>query len=238
MIQVGCDQPTSKLAIEMAEKYESMWATVGLHPTDVKDVSDMETEIRWMKDLLEKSKKVVAIGETGIDYYHEPYDALAQQEAFRMQCELAKEYGLPVIVHLRNTKRPVDGRAELNEAEQDCLNVLDQVEMPEGKVIFHCFSGGTKMAQDIIARGWLLSFSGVVTYPGSAELREIAAMVPDGQFVVETDCPFLPPQKYRGERNEPSYVLETARVVAEARGVSLDEVERLTDANGKQVFGV
>lgn len=242
MVQVGCDEETSIQAMQMAGQYEFMWATVGLHPTEVKDLNKADLEsgsfLQWIKRLVVSSEKIVAIGEIGIDYYHEPYDREAQMQALQLQCEVAQEVDLPVVIHLRATKRPEEGRDGMNEAERDCLHVLDEVGMKEDKVVFHCFSGGNAMAEEIVKRGWLISFSGVVTYPNSSELREIAAEIPLEQIVVETDCPFLPPQQYRGERNEPSYVIETARIVAQARGIELNEFERASDNNAKRVFGI
>lgn len=242
MVQVGCDEETSEQAVKLAEQYDFMHATVGLHPTEVKEVGVESLEsgvfLDWMRKLLDFSDKIVAIGEIGIDYYHEPYDRKGQMMALKLQCELAQEVNLPVVIHLRATKRPEEGRDGMNEAERDCLEVLDDVGMKADKVVFHCFSGGKAIARAIIERGWLISFSGVVTYPNSSELREIAAEIPLEQIVVETDCPFLPPQPHRGERNEPSYVVKTAKVVAEVRGIELGEFDKVSDENAKRLFDI
>jgi TatD DNase family protein len=266
MIQVGCEEESSRHSVAFAEKYEGMWATVGLHPTELNEEGPMirakgqdeekmkmkdpfdsaqgkDEDLRrgklgWIRELLEASKKIVAIGETGIDYYHQPCDVEAQKWGLKYQCELAQEFDLPVIVHLRMNKRPVAGEDGLNQAEHDVLEVLDAVGMAPDKVVFHCFSGSLKMAEEVVQRGWVISFSGVVTYPNAGELREVAQMLPEDNIVVETDCPFLPPQAHRGERNEPAYVKETAQVVAQARGVSLEELEEVTDANAGRVFGL
>jgi len=237
MVQVGCDEASSRQAVELADAHEGMWSTVGLYPNDHEHWHDGQA-LKWMRELIGASEKVVAIGETGIDYYRSAEQADIQQEMLREQCKLAQEHDLVVIIHNRHTKRPVDSPDGLNPAETDVLKVLDEVQMAPDKVIFHCFSGGLVMAKEIIERGWMISFSGVVTYPNAGELREVAAMVPDDQFVVETDCPFLPPQKYRGERNEPAFVKETALVVSQSRGMSLEQVDQLTDANAKRVFGI
>jgi TatD DNase family protein len=240
MIQVGCEEESSRHSVEFAERYDGMYATVGFHPTECNDqsVSMTNEQFKWIRELLETSKKIVAIGETGIDYYHQPYDVEAQKWGLKYQSELAQEFDLPVIVHLRMNKRPVAGEDGLNQAEHDVLEVLDAVGMTADKVVFHCFSGSLKMAKEVVKRGWVISFSGVVTYPNAGELREVAQMLPEDKIVVETDCPFLPPQAYRGERNEPAYVKETALVVAQARGVSVEEIEKVTDANAGRVFGV
>jgi len=141
-----------------------------------------------------------------------------------------------VIIHNRHTKRPVDAADGLNPAEVDCLKVLDQVGMPPDRVIFHCFSGGLAMAEEVVKRGWVISFSGVVTDPKAGELREVARILPEEKIVVETDCPFLPPQVHRGERNEPSFVVETAAVVAQTREMETARFEQLTDENARRVF--
>lgn len=237
MVQVGCEEVSSGDAVRMAEQYDFMYATVGLHPTDSEAWQDGKA-LEWMKRLLGSSEKIVAIGETGIDYYHSADSAEIQKVMLKEQCLLAQEHDLPVIVHLRMNKRPVEGEDGLNQAEHDCLEVLDSVQMAADKVIFHCFSGSLLMAREAIKRGWLISFSGVVTYPNAGELRDVAAEIPLDKIVVETDCPFLPPQAHRGERNEPSYVVETAQVVAEARGISLENLEKATDDNAKRVLGV
>ncbi len=239
MIQVGCEEESSRHSVSFAERYENMYATVGFHPTECNDqFTNPNVQLKWIRELLESSQKIVAIGETGIDYYHQPYDLEAQKWGLKYQCELAQEFDLPVIVHLRMNKRPVAGEDGLNQAEHDVLEVLDAVGMKEDKVVFHCFSGSLKMAEEIVKRGWVISFSGVVTYPNAGELREVAHMLPADKIVVETDCPFLPPQAHRGERNEPAYVKETAQVVAQARGVSLEELEKATDVNAGRVFGI
>lgn len=237
MVQVGCDQQSSKASVELAEKYAQCYATVGLHPNDHDHWNDGKA-LDWMRELLDQSEKIVAIGETGIDYYRSAEEALIQQKMLAGQCQLANEYRLPVIIHNRHTKRPQEGVDGLNPAEEDVLKVLDELSMKPDKVIFHCFSGSLQMAQQVVERGWIISFSGVVTYPNAGELREVAQMVPEGQFVVETDCPFLPPQKYRGQRNEPAYIAETALVVAQARSQSVEQIEQLTDANASRIFGL
>lgn len=232
MLQVGCDEQSSRKSVELAEQYEGLYAIVGVHPTEVgKDTG----KLNWMRDLIRSSKKVVGIGETGIDYYHEPYDAELQQETFRSQCEIAQEFGLPVVVHLRMGKnaQELSGRTP---AERDCLKVLDEVGMKPGKVLFHCFSGDRGMAEEVLKRGWFISFSGVLTYPNAGELREVAKICPLDRMVVETDSPFLSPQKYRGQRNEPAYVVEVAKVIAELKGLSLEEIEKATDENARLFF--
>ena len=125
----------------------------------------------------------------------------------------------------------------LSKAEQECLKVLDEAKMPSDKVIFHCFPGGLDFAREVLDRGWVISFAGPITYPGAGESREVVKMVPLDKILVETDCPFLAPQKYRGGRNEPAYVVETARKVAEIKGVGDEELNRRIMENAGRVFG-
>ncbi|MDP2691678.1 MAG: TatD family hydrolase [bacterium] len=237
---VGCDEESSRASVKLASEYGSLYATVGLHPTDGK-YWEGKKSIAWMRELIESGDKVVGVGETGIDYFHEPFDSGLQQEMFREQCLLAQEFDLPVVVHLRMGKQSsqlAEGRGQLNEAEQDCLQILDEVGMVEGKVLFHCFSGDRQMAEEVLKRGWFLSFSGVLTYPNASELREVVKMVPIDRIVVETDCPFLAPQKYRGERNEPAYVVETAQMIAKLKEMEIGEVDTVLDANARRLFGI
>lgn len=242
MIQVGCDEKSSRQSIELAERHEGMYATVGLHPVEndrhpsllSKSNSSYGTTgkdgLNWIRDLVKSSGKVVAIGETGLDYYHEPFDAEVQKSLFREQCLIAQEFDLPVVVHHRGSK--------LNPVEKDTLKVLDEAGMKPGKVVFHCFSGDRNMAEEVLKRGWYISFSGVVTYPNAVELREVAKICPMDRILVETDAPFLSPQKNRGARNEPAYVVETAKLIAELKGISLKEFENLTDENAKMLFSL
>lgn len=246
MICVGCDEESSRRSVELAREYDSVYAAVGLHPTEIKIPSSKgqspNIDLVWMKVLRELSDKVVAIGETGIDYYHEPYDPELQKAMFREQCLLAQEFDLPVIVHLRNARHPSrnkeSGHFSLEQAELDCLHVLEEVDMKPGKVIFHCFSGNRMMAEAVLERGWYISLSGVVTYPKAEELREVVKITPLDKLLVETDCPFLTPQKYRGGRNEPSYVIEVAKRIAELKGLSYQELEKNLEKNTNKVFGL
>jgi TatD DNase family protein len=237
MIQVGCDEKSSRQSIELAEKYEGMYATVGLHPNDHASWEDGKA-LEWMKALLSSSKKVVALGETGLDYYRSAEHAAVQEAMLRGHASLAQEFDLPLIIHLRATKLPKESSEGLNDVEKDVLRILDDVGVGEEKALFHCFAGDRRMVEEVLKRGWYISFSGVVTYPNAEELREVAKMCPMDRIVVETDAPFLTPQKNRGGRNEPAYVVETAGMIAELKGVSVEEMERQTDENASRLFGL
>jgi|CXWL01.1.fsa_nt_gi TatD DNase family protein len=235
LINVGCDVPSSKQSVTLAEQYDCCYATVGLHPNDG-HLWKGEQTIDELRTLVKSSKKVVAIGETGIDYFRSADRAELQQTMFRGQCLLAQEFDLPVIVHLRLGKENKAYSSNLALAEIDCLAVLDEVGMKPGKVLFHCFSSDRTMAEEVLQRGWHLSFSGVLTYPKADELREVVKICPLDRMVVETDCPFLSPQKHRGSRNEPAFVVETARMVAELKNLDYEGLERQLDTNARTLF--
>lgn len=243
MICVGCDEESSRRSVELAKEYDGVYASVGLHPTDT-DKWDETKTIAWMRVLIELNRdEVLAVGETGIDYYRKADEAEIQKIMFREQCLLAQEFDLPVIVHLRMTKhgkasgeKAGEEHFSLESAELDCLHVLEEVDMQPEKVIFHCFSGDRMMAEAALDRGWILSFSGTVTYSKAIELREVVKITPLDQLLVETDCPFLTPQSKRKERNEPAFVVETAKMLAELKGLSYEELDQQITENVRRVF--
>lgn len=196
IICVGCDPLSSDRCIELAHKYDFIFASIGVHPSDVD---------KWNTDLANKfivqakaDKKVVSIGEIGLDYFHLKHPKELQKRVFREQLELAKQVGLPVCVHMR-------------ESATDVYEVL--VDSGIERVTLHCFNEGLEFARKAWKRGWVLGLGGTITYPKNEALRKVVAACPEGLFVLETDCPFLPPQSHRGERNEPAYVVEVAEVV-------------------------
>jgi TatD DNase family protein len=223
---VGLDRPTNLLAIASAECHESVFATVGCHPTEAAGFDDELAE--EIAALAEDKEKVRAIGETGIDYYRETASRADQRRAFEAQIEIAAERELPIVIHARDP----DGETG---AVDDVFSILDA----RGggiDVILHCFLAPWRV-QDAVDRGWYCSFSGIVTYPGSDELREAAAKLPDELVLVETDAPYLAPQPVRGQPNEPAHVVSTAEVVAEVRGVTYAEFEQTVEANARTLFG-
>jgi TatD DNase family protein len=228
MLNVGLDRPTNLLAIASAECHESVFATVGCHPTEAAGFDDTVAE--EIASLAADKGKVRAIGETGIDYYRDTASRDDQRRAFEAQVEIAAYRGLPIVIHARDP----DGETG---AVDDVFSILDA----RGggiDVILHCFLAPWRV-QDAIDRGWYCSFSGVVTYLDSHldELREAAARLPDDLVLVETDAPYLTPKAHRGNPNEPAYVVSTAEVVAKVRGVSYAELERTVEANARTLFG-
>jgi len=225
MLNVGLDRDTNEIAIAAADRHESVFATVGCHPTEAAGFDDARAEEIAR---LAAHEKVRAIGETGIDYYRETASREDQRRAFEAQIGIARDCGLPIVIHARDP----DGETG---ATDDVFAILD--EHADGvAVILHCFLAPWRV-EDAIERGWYCSFSGIVTFPSAEELREAAAKLPDELVLVETDAPYLAPQPVRGKTNEPAHVVSTAEVVAEVRGVSYAELERTVEANARTLFG-
>lgn len=221
-VVVGYDVGSSRVALELAEQEPDIWCSVGVHPHDAADVTP-----EVLDDLRELAghERVVAIGETGLDYFRNLSPPQVQREAFVNFITMAAELALPLIVHCR-------------EAQDDCLRVLDEHRDPQQTIIMHCFAGGVEFARRCLQRGFYLGMAGTVTYPKATALRKVAAEAPFEQLLIETDCPWLPPQGHRGQRNEPAYVQEVARVVAEQRGISLEAAAQQTEANARRAFGI
>jgi TatD DNase family protein len=226
MLNVGLDRPSNRLTVASADCYENVFATVGCHPTEAVEFNDEVAE--EISRLAEDRERVRAIGETGIDYYREKTTSAEQRRAFEAQVDIARDQGLPIVIHARDP----DGETG---AIDDVFEILD-ARGGDIRVILHCFLAPWR-TQDAIDRGWYCSFSGVVTYPEAVELREAAEKLPDELVLVETDAPYLAPQPIRGQANEPAHVVSTAEVVAEVRGVSYAELERTVEANAQALFG-
>jgi TatD DNase family protein len=226
MLNVGLDVESNELVLAAAGRYESVFATVGCHPTEAAGFDDARAE--GIARLAAENEKVRAIGETGIDYYRETATRAEQRRAFEAQIDIARDRGLPIVIHARD---PEDETG----AVDDVFKILDS--RGEGvDVILHCFAAPWR-TQDAIERGWYCSFSGVVTYPSAEDLREATAQLPNELVLVETDAPYLAPQPVRGQTNEPARVVSTAKVVAEVRGVTYAELERTVEANARALFG-
>jgi TatD DNase family protein len=226
MLNVGLEAASNEQAVAAAERHESVFATVGCHPTEAAGFADADAE--RIAKLAAANEKVRAIGETGIDYYRETASRTEQRRAFEAQIEIARDQGLPIVIHARDP----DGETGAVDAVFEILDAHgDGVE-----VILHCFAAPWRV-EDAIERGWYCSFSGVVTFPSADELREAAEKLPDDLLLVETDAPYLAPQPVRGKPNEPAHVVSTAETVAEVRGVSYAELERTVEANARALFG-
>ncbi|HWW74326.1 MAG TPA: TatD family hydrolase [Pyrinomonadaceae bacterium] len=210
--------------VAIAEKYEGVFAAAGVHPHDARLYDEVAE--RRLLGVLRSSGRVVALGEIGLDFHYDHSPREVQREVFARQLRLAKELSLPVIIHSR-------------EADEETVEILrrEYAEAPRGGVM-HCFGGGVKMAEGVLELGFHVSFAGNVTFKKAENLREVARVVPAGRLLVETDCPFMAPVPLRGRRNEPAFVVETARFVADLRSVGPEELGRTTTENFSRLFGV
>ena len=232
-INVGTQYETSKRGIEIAEKYsEGVWASVALHPIHVPG-SKFHPEKFTPEDyakLIESSKKVVAVGETGIDFFHNDNTFDQQKEIFIKHLELANKYGLPVIMHGRNSK---DGS---KSAYQEILKILKENKIKGG--VIHCFGGSVEDALEFNNMGFYVGFTGIVTFDKTGQLAQVVKALPLERILVETDCPYLAPAPYRGERNQPQYVKYVAEKIAAIKQISYDEVAKQTVVNTKKLFNL
>ena len=204
--------------IPFAEAYPWIFTSVGVHPHDASKVEDRHID---MMERLAEHPKVLAIGETGLDYHYDNSPRDVQQRVFERQLDVAAKVALPVIVHTR-------------EADADTERILRAAAGVRG--VLHCFTSSLSLAMAALDLGFLISFSGIVTFPNARELAEIARKVPADRLLVETDCPYLSPVPHRGKRNEPAFVLETARFLAGARGISLEQLASETSQNFTRLF--
>jgi TatD DNase family protein len=237
-INIGSDFEGNEGAVALSEKYDLIYAAVGIHPHSAKDFNEKvfcqlkewaggpggKQEARCNTgEIPSTSSKVIAIGEVGLDYHYHYSPGEVQRAVFRQQLDYAGEIGLPVIVHSR-------------EADEDTIKILEDSGVKRG--VMHCFSGDERMAEKVLAMGFHISVAGPVTFKKSSQLREVAKMIPDEFLLVETDAPFLAPEPVRGKRNEPAFVMHTARFLAELRGISLDDIDRITTVNAKRLFHI
>lgn len=218
VVNIGCDVPTSRLCLELAEKYPLFYAAVGIHPQDA-DRFD-ENSIEELKELL-KHPKAVAIGEIGLDYKYENSPRELQKEVFRRLMALARETGYPVCIHDR-------------DAHGDVFDIIR--EFPDVKGVLHSYSGSPEQARQYVKMGWYISFSGTVTFKNAAVVPEAAKVVPLDRLLVETDAPYLAPVPYRGKRNKSSFAYATAAKLAEIHGVSTEEMVKITRENALRFF--
>ena len=219
ILTVGTDSASCRAAIAAAEAHEEVFAAVGRHPNDSTGYDDTVTE-ELRK--LARHPKVLAIGETGLDDYRDYAPRADQERAFSAHMQLARETGKPLVIHTR-------------AAEDDTIAMLDR-EAQGLEVILHCFSMPGRL-DECLERGWWISFAGNVTYPKAQDLAGAAGRVPLDRLLVETDAPYLTPQELRKQRNQPAYVVHTARFVAERRGIAYEELEAAVDANAARLFG-
>ena len=221
VVNPGCDLASSRQALELASRYSFVYAAVGVHPEECGDWQDSDVE--ELRTLAARPK-VVAVGEIGLDYYwpENPPREL-QKRVFRAQMALARELSLPVIVHDR-------------EAHGDSMDVVR--EFPEVRGVFHCFSGSAEMARELAGLGWMISFTGVLTYKNARKAVEAAQAVPLDRIMIETDSPYMAPVPHRGKRSDSGYVRHVCEKLAEIKGVSFETCARITLENGKRFYGI
>lgn len=204
--------------IPLAEAHDWIYTSVGIHPHDASKVEDRHYDLI---ENLARHRRVLAIGETGLDYYYDNSPRDVQREAFRRQLALGKKLDLPVIIHTR-------------DADQDTQQILNEVSPPRG--VIHCFTSGQGLAEYACSIGFFISFSGIVTFAKAEPLAKIARDLASGRILIETDCPYLAPVPHRGKRNEPLYVADTARFIAGLRGISVEDLAERTSANFDSLF--
>lgn len=221
LMNPGCDLPSSRAACALAREHDWIYAAVGTHPDDADNIGDEVLEA--YRTLVRENPKVRAIGEIGLDYHYEDVPRQQQMVCFRRQLELARELALPVIVHER-------------EAHEDAMKIL--ADFPQVTGVFHCYSGSAEMAKQLVEKGWYIGFTGVITFKNARRLVETALAIPLERMVIETDCPYMAPEPYRGRRNDPGYVYRMAQRLAELRGIAPEEMARITLENGKRLYRI
>ena len=221
VMNAGCSLESSRQIVAMAEDYPWLYASVGSHPDSADEVN--EAVLEEYRKLCKLSPKVKAIGEIGLDYHYEDIPRDIQLKAFREQMALARELDMPVIVHER-------------EAHEDGMAVVKEFSTVKG--VFHCYSGSAEMARQLVDMGWYIGFTGVLTFKNARKAVETAQAIPLDRIVLETDCPYMAPEPFRGRRNDPGYLYRMAEKLAELRGVSVEEVCRITTENGKRLYRI
>ena len=230
VVTIGTDLDASRRAVDVAASHPEVWAAVGVDPNDA---AGFDGASLGRLTELARCPKVVAIGEIGLDYYWNRAPAELQQRAFGAQLRLARELGLPVVIHCRDAF--ADTAAMLRRWAADCRRDGARDGRPVG--IMHCYSGDLPLARDLAEVGFLISLAGPLTFKNARSAREVAAGLPEGALVLETDAPYLAPHPYRGQRNEPARVRDIAVCLAELRGTTLASIARVTSANAARVFG-
>ena len=221
LMNPGCSLSSSRNASALSEQYDYIYAAVGSHPDVADEVN--EAVLDEYRQLCRQNPKIKAIGEIGLDYHYEDIPREIQLKAFRMQMELARELNLPAIVHER-------------DAHEDGMAVVR--EFPDVTGVFHCYSGSAEMARQLVDKGWYIGFTGVLTFKNARKAVEVAQSIPLERIVLETDCPYMSPEPFRGKRNDPGKLYRMAEKLAEIRGLSVEEIHHITTENGKRLYRI
>ena len=217
----GCSLASSQNVMALTQQYDWLYGAVGSHPDACDEVTD--AVIEQYRQMCRENPKIKAIGEIGLDYHYEDIPREIQQKAFRMQMALAAQLDLPVIVHER-------------DAHADGMAIVE--EFPTVKGVFHCYSGSAEMAKWLVNRGWYIGFTGVLTFKNARKAIEVVENIPIERIVLETDCPYMAPEPFRGKRNHPGYLYRMAEKLAEIKGLTVEQVHAITTENGKKLYRI
>lgn len=230
IVSPACNLAQVAQMLPICRAHEGVFTTAGIHPTDLTDT--MERDLERVYEYAKNEKKIVAIGEIGLDYYHDLFSREMQAAFLSGQLSIAARLGLPAILHCRAGKNP----GENESAFMDLITILNRLRFTNA--VAHCFSGNAVEAERLLDMGLLLSFTGIITYDRNESLREIIKTTPLDRIMIETDSPYLTPQAFRDRPNEPAYVIEVAKTIAAVKRVPLEEVARMTTANAERFFGI
>lgn len=230
LITVACNLEEVGLCLPLTDEYDFIKTTAGIHPTDLG--TDIEYDLERVLKYAKNEDKIVAIGEVGLDYYHDRHPHDLQMSYLVGQLNIAKQVNKPAILHCRAGKFA----GENSSVFPDMMKVLNETNFFNG--VMHCFSGTKKEAEVFLEMGLMISFTGIITYDRNQELRDIIKTMPIEKLMIETDSPFLPPIQYKGKKNEPAFVTEVAKTIAEVRDMSVDEVLEVTSGNAEGFFGI
>lgn len=222
ILEIGADMGSSKRAAVLAEKYPFIYAAVGVHPSDTRNMTEKDIDELVA---LTKNPKVKAIGEIGLDYHYEDTHKPSQQKWFRRQMELAMELNMPFIIHDR-------------DSHADCLDILRKFDVKKTGGVMHCFSGSVEMAKEVVSMGMMISLGGPVTFKNARHSVEVAREIPLDKILIETDSPYLAPEPLRGKRNSPEYVRFVAEKIAEIKNESFETVAKVTKENAMKLFNI
>jgi len=220
IVVCGYDLPSSRAAVDIAARFDGVFATVGIHPHDAKSFS---REALGEIEELSRAPKVIAIGETGLDFHYDFSPRPAQIEAFEAHIELAERVGLPVVIHSR-------------ESNDQALEVIESSAANIAGCVFHCFSGDEEFARRVLDAGFYIGIDGPITFRASEGLRRVVEITPTDRLLIETDCPYLAPVPHRGKRNEPGYLIHIAEEVARIKGLAVEDIGRITAENARRLF--
>lgn len=223
VVNVATTPDNAVITLRQAHRWDKMYAAVGIHPTDCQLYADPVSELDRLRPMLDAARenKIVALGEIGLDYHYDDTDREKQRAVFAAQLEMAEEYDLPVILHSR-------------DATGECVDMIRA--HPHVRGVFHAYGGSVETAEELVARGWYLGLGGVITFPTAKRIRRVAAALPLDRILLETDCPYTAPEPFRGTRNHSGLISRTAEMLAELKGMAVEEIAVITSTNAGKFF--